>query len=204
MHFCCDLVGETRCHRNDRCYFYYCHCDYYLQREKLAKLVGGGNKAGKTQNRGQSKRQLVCRVRPAKGEEWGWSGVEWGGVGWSGFGWGAVEWSVEGGAMGGGVGWSGVGVAWRWRWSGWVEWCEGGGAGFSGVGWGGGAMGVGWGSHLLFPSSGHGPNNHRDVCVTRVSSLLLNEFSVALRPQRPYGRLGKGNPGWPPRLLHSS
>ena len=57
---------------------------------------------------------------------------------------------------------------------------------------------------LLFPSSGHRPNNHRDVCVTRVSSLLLNEFNVALRPQRPYGRLGKGSPGRPPRLLHSS
>ena len=30
------------------------------------------------------------------------------------------------------------------------------------------------------------------------------EFNVALRPQRPYGLLGAGSPGRPPRLSHSS
>ena len=30
------------------------------------------------------------------------------------------------------------------------------------------------------------------------------KFSVALRPQRPYGLLGPGNPGRPSRLSHSS
>ena len=30
------------------------------------------------------------------------------------------------------------------------------------------------------------------------------EFNVALRPQRPYGPLGTGSPGRPPRLSHSS
>ena len=30
------------------------------------------------------------------------------------------------------------------------------------------------------------------------------EFSVALRPKRPYGLLGTGSPGRPPRLSHSS
>ena len=30
------------------------------------------------------------------------------------------------------------------------------------------------------------------------------KFSVALRPQRPYGLLGTGSPGRPPRLSHST
>ena len=30
------------------------------------------------------------------------------------------------------------------------------------------------------------------------------QFSVVLRPLRPYGPLGMGNPGRPPRLSHSS
>ena len=33
---------------------------------------------------------------------------------------------------------------------------------------------------------------------------LRGSFSVALRPQRPYGLLGTGSPGRPPRLSHSS
>ena len=34
--------------------------------------------------------------------------------------------------------------------------------------------------------------------------LCCPAFSVALRPQRPYGLLGTGSPGRPPRLSHSS
>ena len=34
--------------------------------------------------------------------------------------------------------------------------------------------------------------------------ILVFEFSAALRPQRPYGLLGTGSPGRPPRLSHSS
>ena len=30
------------------------------------------------------------------------------------------------------------------------------------------------------------------------------DFSVALRPQRPYGLLGTGSPGWPSSLSRSS
>ena len=37
-------------------------------------------------------------------------------------------------------------------------------------------------------------------------SLAKDEFdlNVALRPQRPYGLLGTGSPGWPPRLSRRS
>ena len=39
-----------------------------------------------------------------------------------------------------------------------------------------------------------------------LTQLLSSEFkfSAALRPQRPYGLLGTGSPGRPPRLSHSS
>ena len=35
-------------------------------------------------------------------------------------------------------------------------------------------------------------------------SVVTHEFNVALRPQRPYGLLGTGSQGQPPRLSHSS
>ena len=39
--------------------------------------------------------------------------------------------------------------------------------------------------------------------VVGVTEQLL-KFNFASRPQRPKGLLGKGSPGWPPRLSHSS
>ena len=39
---------------------------------------------------------------------------------------------------------------------------------------------------------------------TQLPSSAESSFSVALRPQRPYGLFGTGNPGRPPQLLHSS
>ena len=47
------------------------------------------------------------------------------------------------------------------------------------------------------------------VLPSRDATLLLHlwfklEFSVALHPQRPYGLLGTGSPGWQPLLSHRS
>ena len=39
---------------------------------------------------------------------------------------------------------------------------------------------------------------------TARTDLMRFKFSVALRPQRSYGLLGTGSPGWPPPLSHSS
>ena len=43
-----------------------------------------------------------------------------------------------------------------------------------------------------------------EVSILVNAHVLQIKFSVAVRPQRPYGLLGTGSPGLPPRLSHSS
>ena len=47
------------------------------------------------------------------------------------------------------------------------------------------------------------PRLSHSSCALCLSLSTVFKFSVALRPQRPYGLLGTGSPGWPPRLSHT-
>ena len=48
------------------------------------------------------------------------------------------------------------------------------------------------------------PRGWQVLLITLTCHQAVTEFNVALRSQRPYGLLGTGSPGRPPRLSHSS
>ena len=60
-----------------------------------------------------------------------------------------------------------------------------------------------WFSILLFATPTPHPRAHKSEEPHNREHRAI-DFSVALRPQRPYGLLGTGSPGRPPRRSHSS
>ena len=54
------------------------------------------------------------------------------------------------------------------------------------------------------PNSHPSKTNHWQNSTMKETRLMIFNYRVALRPQKPFGLLATGSPGWPPRLSHSS